>query len=122
MYRPILSFNERVGLIVEHEQGSGRERAQAMASAERQLSELFRRAEVDYETRLASQVMMLCFDCAASSVGGLISGVMRVYLFSSRWSLWIGVVVAATMPGMHQHVNLDRIERFTLEGLKESCK
>lgn len=41
---------------MEHEQGSGRERAQTMASEERELSDLFRRAEVDYEARLSSQV------------------------------------------------------------------
>lgn len=41
---------------MEHEQGSGRERAQMMASEERELSDLFRRAEVDYEARLSSQV------------------------------------------------------------------
>lgn len=51
-----ISFNERVRLIVEHEQGSGRERAQMMASEERELSDLFRRAEMDYEARLSSQV------------------------------------------------------------------
>ncbi len=62
MPRPIarnlvsISFNERVRLIVEHEQGSGRERAQMMASEERELSDLFRRAEMDYEARLSSQV------------------------------------------------------------------
>lgn len=55
----IASFNERVGLIVEHEQSSGRERAQTMASEERELSDIFRRAEVDYEARLSSQVMPL---------------------------------------------------------------
>lgn len=54
----VISFNERVELIVEHEQGSGRERAQAMASEERELSDLFRRAEMDYEARLSTQVMM----------------------------------------------------------------
>lgn len=43
-------------LILEHEQGSSRERAQTMASEERELSDLFRRAEVDYEARLSSQV------------------------------------------------------------------
>lgn len=52
------SFNERVELIVEHEQGSGRERALAMASEERELSNVFRRAEIDYEARLSSQVMV----------------------------------------------------------------
>lgn len=50
------SFNERVGLIVEHEQGSSRERAQTMASEERELADLFRRAEMDYEARLSTQV------------------------------------------------------------------
>lgn len=44
---------------MQHEQGSGRERAQAMASEERELSDLFRRAEKDYEARLASQVTTL---------------------------------------------------------------
>lgn len=44
---------------MEHEQGSGRERALAMASEERELSDVFRRAEIDYEARLSSQVMML---------------------------------------------------------------
>lgn len=52
----LVSFNQRVELIVEHEQGSGRERAQTMASEERELSDLFRRAEMDYEARLSSQV------------------------------------------------------------------
>lgn len=52
------SFNERVELIVEHEQGSGRERALAMASEERELSDVFRRAEMEYEARLSSQVII----------------------------------------------------------------
>lgn len=52
------SFNERVELIVEHEQGSGRERALAMASEERELADVFRRAEIDYEARLSSQVTL----------------------------------------------------------------
>lgn len=55
----VCSFNERVELILEHERGSGRERAQAMASEERELSDLFRRAEMDYEARLSSQVMIV---------------------------------------------------------------
>lgn len=55
----IVSFNERVELIVEHEQSSGRERAQTMASEERELSDIFRRAEMDYEARLSSQVTQL---------------------------------------------------------------
>lgn len=53
-----VSFKERVELIVEHEQGSGRERAQTMALEERELSDLFRRAEMDYEARLSSQVTL----------------------------------------------------------------
>lgn len=52
------SFNQRVELILEHEQGSGRERAQTMASEEMELADLFRRAEVDYEARLSSQVLI----------------------------------------------------------------
>lgn len=55
---PSPSFNERVELIVEHERSSARERAQAMASEERDLIDLFRRAEMDYETRLLTQVMV----------------------------------------------------------------
>lgn len=43
---------------MEHEQGSGRERAQTMALEERELSDLFRRAEMDYEARLSSQVTL----------------------------------------------------------------
>lgn len=43
-------------LIVEHERGSGRARAQAMASEERDLIDFFRRAEIDYEAHLSSQV------------------------------------------------------------------
>lgn len=55
---PPPSFNERVELIVGHERCSAKERAQAMASEERDLIDLFRRAEMDYETRLLTQVMM----------------------------------------------------------------
>lgn len=53
---PFPSFNERVELIVEHERGAARGRAQAMASEERDLVALFRSAEIDYEARLSSQV------------------------------------------------------------------
>lgn len=56
---PCFSFNERVELIVEHERGSGKERARAMASEERDLIDLFRRAEMDYEARLSSQVSLM---------------------------------------------------------------
>ncbi|CAM9105576.1 unnamed protein product [Hapterophycus canaliculatus] len=58
-------FNERVGLIVEHEQGSSRERAQTMASEERELADLFRRAEMDYEARLSSQLEQQAVEAAA---------------------------------------------------------
>ncbi|CAM9724565.1 unnamed protein product [Ectocarpus sp. 4 AP-2014] len=58
-------FKERVELIVEHEQGSGRERAQTMASEERELSDLFRRAEMDYEARLSSQLEQQAVEAAA---------------------------------------------------------
>eukprot|EP00903_Cladosiphon_okamuranus_P012987 g12118.t1 len=58
-------FNQRVELILEHEQGSSRERAQAMASEERELSDLFRRAEVDYEARLSSQLEQQAVEAAA---------------------------------------------------------
>eukprot|EP00752_Nemacystus_decipiens_P002125 g2027.t1 len=58
-------FNQRVELIVEHEQGSGRERAQTMASEERELSDLFRRAEMDYEARLSSQLEQQAVEAAA---------------------------------------------------------
>ncbi|CAM9184075.1 unnamed protein product [Discosporangium mesarthrocarpum] len=49
-------FNERVELIMEHEQTVGHERAQAMASQERALSNLYRQAEKDYETHLTNQL------------------------------------------------------------------
>eukprot|EP00904_Undaria_pinnatifida_P000720 jgi/Undpi1/10649/HiC_scaffold_29.g13099.m1 len=58
-------FNERVELIVEHEQGSGRERALAMASEERELADVFRRAEIDYEARLSSQLEQQAVEAAA---------------------------------------------------------
>ncbi|CAM9608529.1 unnamed protein product, partial [Laminaria digitata] len=58
-------FNERVELIVEHEQGSGRERALAMASEERELSDVFRRAEMEYEARLSSQLEQQAVEAAA---------------------------------------------------------
>lgn len=53
---PVNSFNERVELIVAHEQGSARERAQAMAAQERDLIDFFHRAEMEYEARLLKQV------------------------------------------------------------------
>lgn len=58
-FNVVVSFNERVELIVEHERSSGRERAQTMASEERELSDIFRRAETEYEARLSSQVVPL---------------------------------------------------------------
>lgn len=61
------SFNERVELVVEHERGSARDRAQAMASEERDLIDFFRRAEMEYEEHLVRQasvfssLQLMCF-------------------------------------------------------------
>ncbi|CAM9344969.1 unnamed protein product [Ascophyllum nodosum] len=58
-------FNERVELIVGHEKSSSRERAQAIASAEKELSDLFHHAERDYEARLMSQLELQAVGMAA---------------------------------------------------------
>ncbi|CAM9148398.1 unnamed protein product, partial [Choristocarpus tenellus] len=61
-------FNERVGMIMEHEQTSARERAQAMASEEHNLLQLFRQAEKDYEARLSNQLQREAMEDAAHQV------------------------------------------------------
>ena len=64
-------------LIVGHEKSSSRERAQAIASAEKELSDLFHHAERDYEARLMSQVIFLSvaavFSCRDDTLKVLIN-------------------------------------------------
>ncbi|CAM9610392.1 unnamed protein product [Pylaiella littoralis] len=115
-------FNERVELIVEHERSSGRERAQTMASEERELSDIFRRAETEYEARLSSQLEQQAVEAATEERHH--AEVQHAYKELLRMEDWSGASrdrFLGVRPNTAFEQRLKQAGRIIMQGSRRSC-